>query len=162
MKGGQDFREEFLVVFHKGGHKIFVGSAVGFQDMGRCLQGTVEEKSGSVLEGMGEGDFRLNPAKAVSVEFQLPEEGRKDGQGVDRGADVMDEMGKGKLCGTDPAADRLPALQEKHGFKPSAQRDGRGQPVRSRTHNNDIVMVSFRAQSLKTCQGIGLGFQKPS
>jgi hypothetical protein len=69
---------------------------------------------------MGQGYFRLDPAKAVSMEFKLPEEGGSDGQGLYRGADIVYETGERQLRGTHATAYRFPALQEKDGFKCSA------------------------------------------
>jgi hypothetical protein len=143
MERCQDIGEELLMIFHKGGEKVFVCLAVGTQDIARYLQRTVERKSRSVLEGMGKKNFRLDPGKAVSLKFQLPKEGGKDGQGVDRGAEIMDEMRKRDLCGTDTAAYGFPGLQNKDGFKAAAQLDCRSQSVGPRTHNDGIVNISL-------------------
>jgi len=110
----------------------------------------VEEKGRSVLKGMGKGYFRLYPAKAVSMKFKLPKEGGKDGQRVDRGADIVNEIRKRQLRGTDTATYGFPRLQQKDGFKFAPQRDGRSQSVRPRTHNDGIVIVSIQAQCFKT------------
>jgi hypothetical protein len=110
----------------------------------------MEEKGRSVFKGMSKEYFRLYPAKAVSMKFKLPKEGGKDGQGVDRGADIVNEIRKRHLCGTDTAAYGLPGLQQKDRFKFAPQRDGRSQSVRPRTHNDGIVIVSIQAQRFKT------------
>jgi hypothetical protein len=89
---------------------VFVCLSIGTQDIARYLQRTMERKGRSVLKGMGKEYFRLYPAKAVSMKFQLLKEGGKDGQRVDRGADIVNEIRKRHLGGTGTAAYGFPGL----------------------------------------------------
>jgi hypothetical protein len=64
----------------------------------------MEVKGRSILEGMGKGYFGLYPGRAVSMKAKGTEERRRDGKGEDRRADIVNEMGKRQLRGTETAA----------------------------------------------------------
>jgi hypothetical protein len=56
------------------------------------------EKDGLVrAEGVGEGDFWMDPAEAMILEREGPEEGRANPHWMDRRADVVVESGQGEL-----------------------------------------------------------------
>ena len=114
-EGLEDIRKEPLVILHEGLKQLPVGLAVGTEDVGRCRKRSVKAQGLSVLKGMGQGDFGLDPFEAVAMKLELPEEGGRNGQGMDGGADIVDETGKRELCGTDTAADGFSGFQQKDG-----------------------------------------------
>jgi hypothetical protein len=75
MKRGQDIGEELFMIFHEEGDKVFVCPTIGPQEIDRSTQRTMDGKGRSVFKGMGQGYFGLDPAKAVFMKIELPEEG---------------------------------------------------------------------------------------
>jgi len=75
MKRGQDIREKLFMIFHEKGDKIFVCPTIRTQEIDCNLQRAMDGKGRSVFKGMGQGDFGLDPAKAIFIKFELPEEG---------------------------------------------------------------------------------------
>jgi hypothetical protein len=57
---------------------------------------------------------------------------------MNRGADVVPETREGELCGSDPAADRLVALDDEDRPSSLCDRDRSGEAVRPRADDDGV------------------------
>ncbi len=91
------------------GGEGFDKGAPGWAVCGEGLCGgrevALEEDGGVVVEGMGENGWGVDPLKAVVGQRQGCEEGGAGGEGVDCGAEVVEEAGKGEWEGAGGTAD---------------------------------------------------------
>ena len=67
----------------------------------------------------------------VELEPERGEEGRRCGERMDRGADVVAEAGERELRGPRPAADRVARLEDADGASRLRKGDRGGEPVRA-------------------------------
>ncbi len=105
------------------------GLAVGPETGGGGVEGALEQNGGAVVQGMGEGRIRVDPFQTEAGQGKQLKTGRADGQGVDGGADVVNEAGQGKLGGAEAASELRGLLQHLHGMAGAGQQDGRAQAV---------------------------------
>src|SRR5437879_697742 len=70
------------------------GSAIGTQIGGSAGNGTLEHDRGAVVQRVRQRSLRVDPLQAMLRQWKVFEAGGAHGQGVDRGADVVDKTGQ--------------------------------------------------------------------
>jgi hypothetical protein len=91
-------------VLDEGLEEEVVGGAIDAEGFGSLVEGAVEDSGAAVVEGMGEGDVRVDPFEAVGGEVEIFKYGRGEAGGVDGGADVVMEAWEGEFLGAGAAA----------------------------------------------------------
>jgi hypothetical protein len=84
---------------------------------------------------MRERRRRLDP---LHVELQRPEERRRRGERMDRGADVVPKSRERQLERARATADRLLRLEDDDGASGLRERDRGGEPVRARADDDGV------------------------
>ena len=121
--------------------RMSAGPRVGVRpDRGPCrLQRPLQERRGSIVEGMRERGGRMHPLEAELPQRQALQKGRDDGHRMDGRADVVPKPGKGSLLGAAAAADRRSALEHQDRATGPCHDDRRGQAIRSGADDDGIV-----------------------
>ena len=104
----------------------------------------VERRGTSAVEGMRERERRVDPLHAVRLEVEVGECGRRDTEGLHRGADVVHVPGFGELRGAQPAADRGAGLEQGDAPPGTRQGDRRHETVGTRAHDDGVVVPRSR------------------
>ena len=97
------------------------------------FEGVLEGDGGAVVEWVGDGVGRLDPAQAVVGERKASEEGRGDAEGVAGGAEIVMEAGEGDFGGGAGAAEVGIALVDGDGDATLREGDGGGETIRTGT-----------------------------
>jgi len=149
-QGLEDIPQKPLVALREGADEPPVCPAVGAETLGRLLERAVQAQGPAALEGMGKGDLGVDPFETEPLEPELTEEGRREGQGMDGGADVVDEAGEREGGRAGAAADRVRRLHEQDVPETPCERYGRGQAVGPGAHDDGIVMISRKGHGPST------------
>ena len=88
------------------------------------------ELDARAIEGMDEGEGRLNEFQAIPLERQRSEKGGPDGQGMDGRADIVNEPRTRQLGRPSAASDGVVRFQDGDAPARLGEPDGGGQPVR--------------------------------
>ncbi len=96
---------------------------------GGGFEGVFESNGGAVVEGMGEGCGRVDPAQAVVGEGEGVEEGAGDAEGVGGGAEVVVEAGESDFGVGAGSAEVGVALVDGDGDSALREGDGGGEAV---------------------------------
>jgi hypothetical protein len=106
------------------------GAAVVGAELGDGgFEGVFEGDGGAVVEWMGYGDWRLDPAEAVVGERETAEEGAGDAEGVAGGAEIVVEAGEGDFGGGARSPERGVALVDCDGDASLREGNGGGEAV---------------------------------
>jgi hypothetical protein len=151
MKRSQKIGKELFMIFNERCQEIPISSAIDPQGVTGYCKRAMEVKGRSILEGMGKGNFGLYPGQAVSMELAQTKERRRNGKGKNGSANIMNEMGEGKLGRTDSSAYRFSGFHQQDRFEFTAQLNGSSKTIRSCPHNNGIAGFSVPHQRLKSC-----------
>jgi hypothetical protein len=111
-----------------------IAGAVRAEGDCRLIEASIENPGPASLEGMGDRDLRVDPI----TDADGSEEGRRNAERVDCGADIVEETRQRELLGAGAAADDVGALGDEDPPTRSCQLDGSGKPVRAGTYNNSI------------------------
>ncbi len=125
----KDRRGEFVPALGEGADEAAPGPAVGPEGLGGGGQRPFEHRRPAVGQGVGGGRLGVNPLQAMIGQRHPREDGRRHAQGVDGGADVVDEAGKGQLLGPAAAARYIGPLQHHDRAAGPGQGHRRRQPV---------------------------------
>ena len=138
-KGAEEIAEQLVRRVQEGSEELLVGARVFFQLTRRLVQRASQEHGRLVIERMGDGGERGDPAQPVLVERQGPEKWRQDPHGMTAGAHVVHEPGERELGGPDPSADLVPSLEDSDGCTRPRELDGGGESVRTRADDDGVV-----------------------
>jgi hypothetical protein len=108
-----------------------IDGAVGAKRIGGARDGAIGDRRAAAIERMCEHHRRLQPVHAMLAKRHRAEYRRRDGEGVDGGAHVVDEPGQRQRRGSAAAADRVRAFQDEHLSPRSGDHDRRGEAVRT-------------------------------
>ncbi len=81
------------------------GFAIWTQISRGAGNGAFQHDGGAVIQRVGQRNVRVDPLQAMLRQWEVFETGRADGQGVNRGADVVDKSGQRQLERPRAAAD---------------------------------------------------------
>ena len=102
-------------------------------DWPRCGEWNARARPQCRRPGVGQRSVRVDPFQAMVRQRELFEAGGAHGQGVDRGADVVDKTGQRQFERSRAAADGGRAFVHGDGMTGARQHDGGGQTVGSGT-----------------------------
>ena len=108
-----------------------------------------EEPDAAIIQRMSERQGRSHPLQTVLLEFQTTEDWRHDSDRVNGRADIVREPGPGQKFRAAAAANLVAPLEDDDGEPGEAEDGGRGEAVRSRADNCDVVagLVHARRRS---------------
>ena len=126
---------------HDRTHQARVGGAVGAQAGRGLFEGLGQDRGSPVVERMGERDRGLDEVQAEIGQGQRTEKRRRQGEGHDCRAHIVDKPWQRELRRSQAAAERLGRLQHKHRSPGARQRNRRRQPIRPRANHNRVILA---------------------
>ena len=134
LDGSEHFGHEVVCMVNKTADVSPIPGAVGPESDCRLLETPIENARPTSVEGMGDRDLGVDPI----ADIDRLEERRCNAERVDRSTDIMEESWERELLGAGATADGVGAFDHKDAASRSRQLDGRGESVRSGTHNNCV------------------------
>ena len=131
-----------------GANVCFHRCAVRAERAHRLRERAVEDTGGAVVERMRERELRVRELEPVTREIERSERRRARGERMDRRAHVVQVSGQRQLLGPRTAADVLGRLEDEDLAPRDREERGRGQPVRTRAHDDGVVLRLVHAGSL--------------
>lgn len=123
---------------------VLVGVVIGEGGDG-VGDGSGHDGGATVVEGMGEGEVRVDPLEAEVFEGEGAEEGGGGREGVDGGADIVGEAGEGEVgIAAHAAAGGIAGFDEKGGAVFLGQGDGGGEAVGAGADDDGVVFGGAR------------------
>lgn len=106
MQRGQDIRREGRPVGDEGLEEPQPGRFVWSQQLTRLVDGSVQESSGSIVEGMSCGDDGVDIFQSMLGQWQGLKERRGDRHGMDGRTDIVGKARQGQPGTAQSAAKR--------------------------------------------------------
>jgi len=119
----------------EGTEQAEVGVRVRAEPCSGLVQRPANEDRRAVVERVGERRGRGDP---FEVQTERPEERRRGGERVDRGADVVTKAGQRQLRSARAAADRVLRLEDENRATGLRQRERRREAVRTRADDDRV------------------------
>ena len=118
-------------------HQARIGNAVAAESSHRFVDRTAQ-RCRRAIEGMSEGNLRVDVLEAVALQRQGAKERRPHCQRMNGRTDVMGEAGQRQLRRARAAADRVLGFEDGHRLASLSEPDRRRQSVRTRPDHHGI------------------------